>query len=170
MNSDTTNSKTVVKDLVCGMDVNSDDISMHYQGTQYAFCSEQCLQRFQSNPHLYIGFPGNEAPREVGSEVIKTRVLKLAEPLPRELGDKVVDFIEAMMGIQYVEVHDDCVEITYDLLQVTESQIEDAIAEAGAVLGDDWTERIKRAFVHYIEETEAVTLEARPGSIRGKPH
>jgi len=164
------NSNMTFTDLVCGMDVNSDDISIDYQGIHYAFCCEQCLQRFQSNPHLYIGFPGNEAPKEVGSEVIKTRTIKLAESLPRELADKVVDYIEAMMGIQYVEVHEDCVEITYDLLQVTESQIEDAIAEAGAALGDDWTEKLKRAFVHYIEDTEAISLEAHPGSMRGRQH
>jgi YHS domain-containing protein len=161
---------TAIKDLVCGMEVNSDDISMDYQGIHYAFCSEQCLQRFQSNPHLYIGFPGNEAPRQVGSEVIKTRTIKLAEPLPQELADKVTDYIEAMMGIQYMEIHEDCIEITYDLLQITESQIEDAIAEAGAALGDDWTDKIKRAFVHYMEDTEAVSLEARPGSMRGRHH
>lgn len=163
-------SNTTVVDLVCGMEVNSDDISVDYQGSHYAFCSEQCLERFQSNPHLYIGYPGSEAPKHAGMEVIKTRTLKLAEPLPQEITSKVIDYIESMMGIQNVEVDGDRIDITYDLLQATESQIEAAIAEAGAVLGDDWTERLRRAFVHYMEETEAVTLEARPSSTRGHQH
>ncbi len=164
------NSNRLLTDQVCGMDVNSDDISMDYMGSHYAFCSDQCLQRFQDNPHLYIGYPGSEAPKHAGMEVIKTRTLKLAEPLPRELADKVFDYIEAMMGIQYVEVHDDCIEITYDLLQVTESQLEQTISEAGAVLGESLTEKIRRAFVHFMEETEAETLEARPGYRRGHSH
>ncbi len=164
------NSNILLTDQVCGMDVNSDDISMDYMGSHYAFCSDQCLQRFQDNPHLYIGYPGSEAPKHAGMEVIKTRTLKLAEPLPRELADKVFDYIEAMMGIQYVEVHDDCIEITYDLLQVTESQLEQTISEAGAILGESLTEKIRRAFVHFMEETEAETLEARPGYRRGHSH
>jgi len=152
------------------MEVNSDDISVDYQGSHYAFCSDQCLERFQSNPHLYIGYPGSEAPRRAGTEVIKTRTLKLAEPLPQEIADKVIDYIEAMMGIQYVEIDDDSINITYDLLQATESQIEQTIAEAGAELGDEWAEQLKRAFVHYMEETEAVTLVARPGPMQGHQH
>ena len=170
MNSHTMNSDATLKDLVCGMDVNSDDISMDYQGSHYVFCSDQCLHRFQDNPHLYIGFPGSEAPKHAGMEVTKSRMIKLAEPLSRDEADKVTDYIDAMMGIQYVEVHDDCIEITYDLLQATESQIEQTISEAGVILGDSLAEKIRRAFVHYMEETEAETLEARPGFRRGHHH
>jgi len=164
------NSNTILKDLVCGMDVSTDDISMDHLGIHYAFCSDQCLQRFQDNPHLYIGFPGSEAPKHAGMEVIKSRIIKLSDPLSSEQVDKVTEYIEAMMGIQFVEVHEDCIEITYDLLQVTESQIEQTISEAGIVLGDSLTEKLRRAFVHYMEETEAETLEARPGVRRGHHH
>ena len=163
-------SNTVVLDLVCGMEVNSDDISLNYQGKNYAFCSNQCLERFQSNPHLFIGYPGSEAPKHAGKEVLKKRTLKLTGTLPQEIADKVIDCIESMMGIHHVEINGDCVDITYDLLQATESQIEAAIAETGAMLGDEWAERLRRAFVHYMEETEAVTLEARPGSMRCHHH
>ncbi len=164
------NSNTTLTDLVCGMEINNDDIAVDYLGTHYVFCSDQCRERFQANPHLYIGFPGSEAPRHAGVEIIKTRTLKLAEPLSRELADRVIDTISAMMGIQHVEVYDDCIEISYDLLQATEEQIEAAIEEAGAELGDDLVEKIRRAFVHYLEETEAVTLEARPASMRAHGH
>jgi len=164
------NSNTTLTDRVCGMEINSDDIAFDYLGTHYAFCSQQCRERFQANPHLYIGFPGSEAPRQAGVEIIKTRTLKLAEPLSRDLADRVIDTLSAMMGIQHVEASDDRIEISYDLLQATEEQIEAAIEEAGAVLGDDLMEKIRRAFVHYFEETEAVTLEARPASMRGHAH
>ena len=163
MNSHT----TVFKDVVCGMHVNSDDISLDYQGIHYAFCSNQCLERFQSSPHLYIGYPGSEAPKHAGKEVLKKRKLKLAAPLSQEVADKVVEYLESMMGIQHIEINGNCIEIIYDLLQATESQIEKKIIDAGIVLGDDMTEKIRRAFIHFMEETEVESLEARPGSRRG---
>ena len=164
------NRNTHSTDPVCGMTVNDREITAEFQGAHYAFCSEQCQQRFQENPHLYIGFPGSEAPRHAGVEIIKTRTLKLAEPLPRDMADKVIDAIGAMMGVQHVDVYGDCIEISYDLLQATEEQIEQAIEDAGVELGNSLAEKIKRAFIHYIEETEAVTLEARPGSVRAHHH
>ena len=157
-------------DVVCGMDIESEDINTEHQGIRYVFCSEQCLQRFQSNPHLYVGFPGSEAPKHAGVDAIRTRTLKLSEPLPQELADEVVDTVMAMMGIQVIVVQDDQITITYDLLQVTEAQIEESIVAAGAALGVGWTESIKRAFIQTMEETEVAALEARPKSMRGHNH
>ena len=158
---------TVQKDVVCDMDVNSDDISLDYQGRHYIFCSAQCLERFQLNPHLYIGYPGSEAPKHAGVVVLKKRRLKLAEPFPLEVADQFIEYIKTMMGIKHVEIDDNSIEITYDLLQATELQIEKKITEAGIVLGDDLMEKIRRAFVHFSEETEIESLEARPGSRAG---
>ena len=56
-------------------------------------------------------------------DVIKSRMIKLAEALSPKEADKVADHIEAMMGIQYVEVYEDRIEITYDLLEVMEFQM-----------------------------------------------
>ena len=165
------NSNTVLlKDVVCGMEVNSDDISLCYRGSHYTFCSNQCLERFQLNPHLYIGYPGSEAPKHAGVEVFKKRTLKLAEPFPQEVSDQFIEYIEAMMGIHSIEINGDCITIVYDLLQATEAQIEEKITAAGIVLGDDLPEKIRRAFVHYMEETEVASLEARPGSAGGHCH
>lgn len=50
---------TILEDPVCGMSVDSDDISADYQGTRYAFCSEQCRDRFQSNPAFYTDTPAD---------------------------------------------------------------------------------------------------------------
>ena len=161
---------TTLKDVVCGMEVNTDDISLDYQGYHYGFCSSQCLERFQLNPHLYIGFPGSEAPKHAGAEVLKKRTLKLEEPFPEEVTDQFIEYIEAMMGIHSIKIDGDCITITYDLIQVMESQIEKKITDAGVVLGDGLMEKIKRAFVHFTEETEAESLEARPGSRGGHHH
>lgn len=164
-------SNTIVgKDVVCGMEVNTDDISLDYQGSHYVFCSDQCLERFQLNPHLYIGYPGSEAPKHAGVVVLKKRKLKLAEPLPQEVTTQFIEYIEAMMGIHSIEINKNSITIVYDLLQVTETQIEKKITEAGIVLGDNLTEKIRRAFVHFTEETEVESLEARPGSRGGYHH
>lgn len=159
----------IFKDVVCGMEVNSDDVSLDYQGCHYAFCSSQCLERFRSNPHLYIGYPGSEAPKHAGIEVLKKRTLKLAEPFPQDVAVQFIEYIEAMMGIHSIEINENCIIIVYDLLQATESQIEKKITDAGIVLGDDMMGKIRRAFVHFTEEVEIESLEARPGS-RGCHH
>jgi YHS domain-containing protein len=159
-----------LKDVVCGMDVDGDDASLDYQGCHYVFCSNQCLERFELNPHLYIGYPGSEAPRHAGVVVMKKRRLKLAESFPQEISEQFIEYLGAMMGIASVKINGDCITIVYDLLQATEYQIEKKITEAGIVLGDDLMEKIRRAFVHYMEETEVESLEARPGSSAGHHH
>ena len=161
---------TRLTDLVCNMEVHSDDISLDYQGKHYVFCSNQCLERFQANPHLYIGYPGSKSPKHAGKEIIKTRTLKLAEPLPQEVANRVIDYIENMMGTHYVEINEDRIDITYDFLQATESQIEATIVDAGAVLDDNWTEKLRRILVQFTEDTEATTLEAKPPSARRHHH
>ena len=166
MNSHT----TVLIDIVCNMEVSPDDISLDYQGSHYVFCSDQCLERFKLNPHLYIGYPGSEAPKHAGVEVLKKRTLRIAEPLPQEVVDQFIEYIESMMGIHSIEIKVTHITIVYDLLQVTETQIEAKITDAGIELGDDLMEKIRRAFVHYMEETEVASLEARPGSRGGHHH
>lgn len=161
---------TMSKCPVCSMEVNTNDISLDYQGAYYIFCSIQCLERFQANPHLYIGYPGSMAPKQKGKEVLKQRTLKLSEPMWPELEDRVINHILSMMGIKDVAIDGDYVRVTYDLLQATEEQIEQEIARSGGVLGQDWAEKLRRAFVHYMEETEVLTMEARPGSMRGHNH
>lgn len=162
------NKVTSHRDVVCGMEVEIYEISIEHQGRHYVFCSKQCLERFCSNPHLYIGFPGVEAPAHAGVEVLKKRTLKLAEAMPLENQDQFVECIETMMGIH--EIEDNRITIVYDLLQATESQIEQTIVSSGVVLGSDLMEKIRRAFVHFQEECELGSLEARPKSRDGHCH
>lgn len=46
---------TLVKDIVCGMDVSTDTkFHMLYKSENYYFCSEQCLHKFNESPSKYI--------------------------------------------------------------------------------------------------------------------
>lgn len=151
----------LTKDVVCGMQVNSGDHQLVYLGVPYSFCSEQCRERFQANPRLYVGLPGQRAPKQQGLSVIKQRRLRLVQPLSPSQAKSITDALQAMMGIQTVSAEGDCVVITYDLLQATAEQIEEKLSGIGVQLGTGWAERLRRAFAHYEEETEVGSLEVR---------
>lgn len=154
----------LTKDYVCGMQVDSNDNQIMYRGGSYAFCSKQCQERFQANPHLYVGIPGQKAPKQEGLSVIKQRRLRLAQPLSSSQAKTLSDALQAMMGIQAVSAEGDSVAITYDLLQATAEQIEEKLAEIGVQLGEGLAERLRRAFVHYEEECEIGNLEVHKAS------
>lgn len=46
-----------VQDPVCNMMVDPDQLAVAHLGMHFAFCSEQCRQRFLNNPDLYIVEP-----------------------------------------------------------------------------------------------------------------
>jgi len=64
-----------------------------------------------------------------------------------------------MMGIKEVTIDKNIIRITYDLLEVTTTQIETTIQRAGEKLTASWGAKLKRAFIHYFEETELDNLE-----------
>jgi YHS domain-containing protein len=152
-----------MKDPVCEIWVASDQNAVSYQGMHFAFCSPQCRERFLANPHLYIGLPGELAPKQSGQQVVKRRRLRLDEPLSDADAQQLAKRLHAMMGMYAVDIKAEELTITYDLLQATAEQIEAALQQAGARLGGGWAERLRRAFVHYLEETEVESLEARLG-------
>lgn len=152
-----------VKDPVCGMEVAPTQFETIFEGLRYAFCSEQCRQRFAANPHLYIGVPGEKAPTQKGEEVFKRRRFQLDAPLAPQDAATLTDELGAMMGVKAVEIQDDnMVTLTYDLLQATAEQLEAKMVEVGAKLGEGWAERLRRGFVHYMEECETGNLEVHP--------
>lgn len=157
----------LTKDVVCGMQVESGGNQIVYLGISYAFCSKQCQERFLANPHLYVGMPGQKAPKQKGLSVIKQRRLRLAQPLSSSQARALSDALQAMMGIQTVSVEGTSVVITYDLLQATVEQVEEKLAEIGVQLGEGLAERLRRAFVHYEEECEVGSLEVHR---RGHAH
>jgi hypothetical protein len=143
--------------------VAPDAHAVTYLQMHFAFCSTQCRERFLGTPHLYIGRAGHKAPAQQGQVVLKRRRLKLAEPLPDALAQRTRDAIAALMGIEHITIAGDRIEIGYDLVQVSAAQIEDALATVGATLDERWSERLRRAFVQYLEETEISSLEVPPG-------
>ena len=160
-----------VKDPVCEMWVAPEQNAVNYQGMHFAFCSQQCKEHFLAHPHLYIGFPGEPAPKQIGQAVLKRRRLHLGEPLSDADAQQLTERLRAMMGVYAVEIRAEELTITYDLLQETAEQIETVLQQAGARLGTGWAERLRRAFVHYLEETEVESLEVRPGPhIQGGGH
>ena len=101
-----------VKDPVCEMWVAPERNAVNYQGMHFAFCSQQCKERFLANPHLYIGLPGEPAPKQTGDAVVKRRRLRLDEPLSHADAEQLTERLRAMMGISAVEIRAEDVTIT----------------------------------------------------------
>ncbi|MCW9012775.1 MAG: YHS domain-containing protein [Gammaproteobacteria bacterium] len=144
---------------VCHMMVNENNLATTYQARVYVFCSQQCRDRFESNPHLYTGRPGHPAPKQQGHEIIKTVKLKLTETLTDDQCFVIEEEIKRMMGIKSIRIESDCLSIIYDLLQVTAEQIETAIEKTGNALQLGLGTKLKQALVHYLEESELDNLE-----------
>lgn len=148
-----------VKDPVCHMDVPVTSFPIKYEGIQYAFCSEQCRERFLANPHVYTGLPGRKAAAQQGKEIIKQRRMVISAPLDTRQAELVKRDLLSMMGISEVHIEGEKIEIQYDLMQVTAEQIADELALVGAELGGSWMEQLKLAFINYQEECEIGSLE-----------
>ncbi len=149
---------------VCGMPANPVVESVEYHKMFFHFCSEQCRETFLENPGLYASKPAAER-----QEILKRRTLHLAEPPDEEIATLLTSYLKELMGVKEVEVEGDRLHVSYDLLQVTEAQIEEALTEAGLQLDDSWRERLRRAWVHDTEEIELKNLTAKPGACCNKP-
>lgn len=62
-------STTVVKDLVCGMDVDTSAAAgqSDYKGSTYYFCGQSCKKKFDANPEQYLSKSGEAAAEGCGS-------------------------------------------------------------------------------------------------------
>ncbi len=156
-----------VIDPVCGMRVGPDDRVVEYRGMRFAFCSEQCRERFRTHPGLYVGNPGAPAPRQRGEVRRRRRHLRLEAPLGEAQARAVVAHLRRLMGIEDVRVQGADVLITYDLLQVSLEDIENALGEAGARLGDAWTDRLRRGFLQFVEDWELHAMDGDGGGSGG---
>tara|TARA_R110002111_G_scaffold236350_2_gene297551 strand:+ start:38 stop:541 length:504 start_codon:yes stop_codon:yes gene_type:complete len=160
--------KENLTDPVCGMVVTPDQYAITYQEMHFAFCSLQCQERFLDSPNLYIGYPGQKAPKQEGKVFLKQRRIKLDKPLTEQIEQNIINTLQAMMGVEKVEITAGIINITYDLLQATEVQIESEISKTGVSLGQEWSDRLKRAFVHYLEESEIKSQSVTPPPRRGR--
>ena len=141
---------------VCHMMVDESSLVMEYKKHIYAFCSQQCRERFEANPNLYVGYP---APKKHGHEIIKKRKLKLSMSLTDDQRFVIESELVSMMGIKAISFELGYLSISYDLLQATAEQIESAIEHTGNSLGYGLGEKLKQDFIHYIEESELDNLE-----------
>lgn len=83
----------------------------------------------------------------------------LSEPLDAVQSEQVKHALLSMMGIQAVRIEANKIEIQYDLMQVTTEQIAEKLSFIGSELGGDWIDRLKLAFINYLEECEVGSLE-----------
>lgn len=144
---------------VCHMMVDENYLAIEYKKHIYAFCSQQCRERFESNPNLYVGYP---APKKHGDEIIKKRKLKLSISLTDDQRFVIESELGSMMGIKAIYFEPGYLFISYDLLQATAEQIESAIEHTGNSLGYGLGVKLKQDFIHYLEESELDNLE-QPG-------
>ncbi|NQY26291.1 MAG: YHS domain-containing protein [Piscirickettsiaceae bacterium] len=140
---------------VCGMKPDSSIPSLEYHKMYFHFCSQQCRDTFNAHPSLY-----SVKIEKQQKHILKRRIMTLATPLDQDSNELLKTNLTEMMGIKDVSIEDNKVSISYDLLQVTRQQIENRLAEIGIKLGNDWMERLRRAWVHDSEENELDNLAA----------
>ena len=155
------NNKTIeLKDPVCGMSVHSDTHTHTYGNIHYAFCSDQCVQRFKENPRLYIGVAGKLSVKQQGLSVDKQRLIQL-EKIPSAIqSDLIIEKISSLMGVHRVTIEGNKLTVEYDLLQATNAQIEAVIKSLGVALGKSWAQKIRRTMVDILEENQCSALES----------
>ena len=151
-----------IRDVVCNMWVSPRAHPLVFRGMHFAFCSEECRDRFLDNPGLFIGRPGEPAAKQSGEVWRKSRRIHLGKPLDQHQAEQVVNQLSMLMSVTAAWPGADVLEVSYDLMQITARQIEEALEAAGADLGGGWGERLKRSFVHLLEETESASREVDP--------
>ncbi len=159
-----------IRDPVCGRWVDPDQHALVYLQIHFAFCSRQCRERFEANPGLYSGRPGQAAPKQEGREAIKHRHLQLDEPVPEACIEPLREALLAMMGVTEVQISGNRIVINYDLLQASAEQIEAVIRACDLPLDQGWREHLRRAWVHFAEENEISSLAGTPGRPGGGCH
>ena len=149
---------------VCATVVGIDECVTEYHKVYYHLCSEHCKETFLARPRLYTGQPGKS--RQVQ---VKCRSLKLEKSLSPEEKVLITDHLMGLVGLKEVAIKGSHLLVSYDLLQITEQHIENALTEIGTKLGESWLHKLNRAWIHYSEETELDNLAAPPGPCCNHP-
>jgi len=153
-----------IRDPVCLMWVDPQDHPLEHRGIHYAFCSEQCRERFLGSPGLYVSSAGyHAAAKQQGRQAARRRRWQLRRLPSDTKAEALHAALNAMMGIDGVHIAGPLVEVEYDLLQATAAQIEDCIESQGLRLrGSPW-QRLCRGWVHYMEDTQVANMADRTG-------
>ncbi|HKJ71824.1 MAG TPA: hypothetical protein VKA55_08750 [Gammaproteobacteria bacterium] len=134
---------------VCGMAADPEATPLEYRHMLFAFCSDPCRERFQRSPEAYLEASGDRGRRGR----TRQRRLRLGQRLDSDQRETLRDLLEGMMGVRTVDIRGDRVAITYDPEQASADRLEQELFEAGERLGRGWAERLRRAFIHYEEES-----------------
>lgn len=134
---------------VCGMPADAGTNTLEYRHMHFAFCSEPCRERFQRGPEAFLSAAGSA--RAPGR--IKQRRLRLGQRLSADQRETLRDLLEGMMGVRTVDIRGERVAITYDPDLAGDDRLEQELYEAGERLGRGWPERLRRAFIHFEEES-----------------
>ncbi len=151
---------------VCGMDAGGSTICAEHLSIEYHFCTAQCRENFLARPKLYTA---GQSAGGSGRKVVKRRSFTLDSPVDLVHREHLIGVLELLMGIQHVNIDQRKISIDYNLIEITASQIEQALENAGATLGSGWSERLKRGWVHYTEENELDHLAAGEAACCNKP-
>lgn len=144
---------------VCQMTNINRDLLLSYQGVEHYFCSSQCLERFQSYPHLYVGDPQHGlSAKQKDQVVLKQRRIRLNEVISDDVKKVLEESLLALMGIRELAFDQQDLFVTYDLLEVSLESIEKAIEDSVASLQGTVLENLKRGLIHYSEECELANL------------
>lgn len=144
---------------VCDMKKINRSLLWNYQGINHYFCSRQCLERFKSRPHLFVGDPQHGlSPKQKNQVILKKRRMRLREIISDDLKADLKTSLQSLMGIDAVDFTDQELYVTYDLLQASLEDIEKTIEQAAARLSKGMAEQVKRRLIHYSEECELDNL------------
>lgn len=148
-----------IRDPVCLMWVDALDHPVEHRGIHYAFCSEQCRERFLANPGLYVSAAGyHAAAKQQGRRLVRRRRWQLRQAPGDAKAQALHAALNAMMGIDGVHIAGPLVEVEYDLLQATAAQIEGCIEREGLRLRASPWQRLRRGCVHYMEDTQVAKM------------
>jgi len=86
--------------------------------------------------------------------VMKKRRLRLARAQSSRNAVGLAKRLRTQQGVKSVVVEDHFVFVDYDLMQISEQRIEQEIIASGEKLADYMLEKLRRSWIHYIEDTE----------------
>ncbi len=151
--------ESTIRCPVCDMTKINRLLRWNYQGVDHYFCSSQCLERFKSHPHLFVGDPQHGfSPKQKNQVVLKKRRIRLRDAISDELKADLETSLQSLMGIEALDLTDQDVYVTYDLLQASLEDIEKTIEQAEARLSKSMAVQVKRGLIHYSEECELDNL------------
>ena len=79
--------------------------------------------------------------------ITKNRVIHLAKPINIETIALVKSVLLGLKGVDKVRINISNIYVTYDLKQVKEIQIEEALSEVELAIKNNWFERLRRRLI-----------------------